>query len=426
MILLNHILQRSFNILPELSILSLFLNYNNWNTYSGKLTSKDFPDELVDLYRTLDVFHKEHNTEKADIGLLDLSALFFSTQRKDTEYFNGVFKTLEGYKPNEHAVSELIISLRKQRIYRELSLASYAAAEGKGKESEVAKLLTELQELATLADTDEEFKFVTDDLEELKHATISAPGLRWRLGWLNRALGSLRKGNFGFVFARPETGKTSFLASEISFMAEQLKEEDGPILWLNNEQEGPVVKLRMYQASLGLSTSQVFSNLSANAAEYKKRTHHKIKLYDDASITKHQVERLCKFLKPSLIIFDQIDKIQGFANDREDLRLGSIYIWARELAKLWCPVIGICQANGTGENVRYLTMAHVANSATAKQAEADFILGIGKITDTGWDAIRFLHLSKNKLLGDEDSEPELRHGHGEIGFDQEIARFRDL
>jgi replicative DNA helicase len=76
----------------------------------------------------------------------------------------------------------------------------------------------------------------------------------WRLKSLNTALGSLRMGDFGFVFARPETGKTTFLASEVTFMAEQT---EGNILWFNNEEQGGKVKSRCYQATLGLTTKAI-------------------------------------------------------------------------------------------------------------------------------------------------------------------------
>lgn len=116
----------------------------------------------------------------------------------------------------------------------------------------------------------------------------------------------------------------------------------------------------------------------------------------------------------------------GFDSDREDLKLGAIYQWARELAKEYCPVIGVCQSDGSGEGVRWLTMANVANAKTAKQAEADWILGIGKVNDPGYDNLRFLHLSKNKLMGDSDSIPDQRHGRREVIIEPELARYRDI
>jgi len=138
------------------------------------------------------------------------------------------------------------------------------------------------------------------------------------------------------------------------------------------------------------------------------------------------VEGLCKEHLPALVIFDQIDKIQGFKADREDLLLGSIYQWGRELAKRYAPVIGVSQADGQGEGVRWLTMAHVANAKTAKQAEADWILGIGTIPDSGWESIRFLNISKNKLMGDTDTDPKQRHGKLQCLIEPEHARYKDL
>jgi hypothetical protein len=92
----------------------------------------------------------------------------------------------------------------------------------------------------------------------------------------------------------------------------------------------------------------------------------RFRLIDNANMDKLQSrEGLQAMLKPSLSIFDQVDKIKGFAADREDLRLGAIYIWARELAKTYCPVIGVCQADGSAENQKWLTMENVANAKTS-------------------------------------------------------------
>lgn len=301
---------------------------------------------------------------------------------------------------------------------------AYEVAEGRG---DLTKVLSKLEMLhgdaKQLDEHSEEFEFVTDDLTELYNESVSTPGLRWRLSTLNRMLGSLRQGDFGFIFARPETGKTTFLASEVTFMASQAK---GPILWLNNEEQGRKVLLRCYQAALGVDLTTLFRDLEGNKKRYAELTHNNIKLYDSGIISKTTVETLCRRYKPSLIIFDQIDKIVGFDNDREDLRLGTIYQWARELAKDYAPVIGVCQADGTAEGQKWLTMAHVANAKTAKQAEADFIVGIGKQNEIGYDQIRYLHASKNKLTGDKDSDSNLRHGRMETLINPEIARYVDI
>ena len=69
-------------------------------------------------------------------------------------------------------------------------------------------------------------------------------------------------------------------------------------------------------------------------------------------------------------------------------------------------------------------MDDVDSSKTAKQGEADWILGIGKETDNTSN-MRYLNISKNKLLGDKDSLPDLRHGNSAVIIKPEYARFMD-
>lgn len=205
-----------------------------------------------------------------------------------------------------------------------------------------------------------------------------------------------------------------------------LTQTDGVIIWFNNEEQGDKVMLRVYQAYFGVTLEELLSNVPKYEKLFLEETQGRFKLFDSAAVDWRKVEAICKKWNPALVLFDQIDKIKGFESDREDLRLGAIYIWAREIAKKYCPVIGVCQADGTGENVRYLTMSNVANAKTSKQAEADWILGIGTIHDTGWESVRFLNLSKNKLMGDKDTDPKLRHGKMEVLIKPDVARYEDF
>ena len=311
---------------------------------------------------------------------------------------------------------------------KEISLSAYDITEGKGSKDDLQKLLDTYNSAGSDTASTDEFEFIPDDLEALLDQTFRKPGLRWRLNTLNKMLGSVRGGDFGFIFARPETGKTTFLASETTYMAEQLTEEAGPIIWLNNEEAGNKVKIRCYQASLGATLAAINSNPAGANKAFLAKTRGKLMLLNPkGSINKHMVERLVKVYKPSLVIYDQIDKVTGFNNDREDLRLGSIYQWGRELGIAHnYPTIAVCQADGTGEGQKWLTMGNVANAKTAKQAEADWILGIGKTHDVGYENLRYLHASKNKLAGDPDTDPALRHGRTEVLIRADIARYVDI
>lgn len=406
----------------ELSVLKYLCDAQTYADLRDSLSIEDFTKEVQPIVRVLDTHMSDDNP--ASLSIDDLRNLYFSTPRRDSEFYNGVFDAVKSNEASLESTKKLINGLKKSKVLRDLSIIAYDAAEGRKPLTSVVSLLEQLNEPEK--DDESDIEFVTDDLEVLVRERQNSPGLRWRLRALNESLGSIRKGNFGFVFARPETGKTTFLASEVSYMATQLTEEAGPILWFNNEQVGEEVMLRIYQSTLGIDNVNLIRDIKGNRQKYLATTKGKIQLIDQASITWQQVEKICAKYSPSLVVFDQIDKIKGFDADREDLRLGSIYIWARELAKKYCPVIGVCQADGSGEGQRWLTMANVANAKTSKQAEADWILGIGKVNDVGYEALRYLHLSKNKLWGDEDSRPELKHGRLEVLIEPQIGRYRDL
>lgn len=390
------------------------LKKENYITYRGYIDDKTIHKELQVLYGILDSLMATYDR---DITFDEFEITAITT---DAELF-ALVSIIKESQVADAILIELLEQYKYKTIAHEVALLAIDVTEGK---KEFQSLKEKIEGVGTKV-LKNEFEFVTDDLEELYERQVHTHGLRWRLHTLNRMLGSLRKGNFGFLFARPETGKTTFLASEVTFMSEQLEEDAGPILWFNNEEEGEKVKLRLYQAALGIPLAELFADRQGNKERYNHVTKGKIKLVDSASISRRQVEDLCNKLQPSLVLFDQLDKVKGFDGDREDLRLGAIYQWAREIAKTYCPVIAVSQADGSGEGKKWLTMENVANAKTAKQAEADWILGIGATHNEGFEYVRHLHLSKNKLTGDEDSDPELRHGKQDVLIKPQIARYED-
>lgn len=408
----------------ELSIIKCLLSHDQWLKHKDKISVKDLPKELVPIFSVLDTFHKQH---AVDLSVADLANLTLAHQHKDPEYYKAVLGNLETLSVSDTTTEVLIQSFYKQRLLKEIALSAYDLTEGRGEEAKLFELFSQFETVKPET-PEEEFEFVTDDVESLLNATYRQPGLRWRLNTLNRIFGSLRGGDFGFIFARPETGKTTFLASETTFMASQLASDDGPVIWLNNEEQNNKVRIRAIQAATGLTLAQINSNPQAARNLFLEVTKGKhLLLEPKGSINKSLVERLVEKHKPSLLVVDQIDKVTGFDADREDLKLGAIYQWNRELGKQHnFATIAVCQADGSGEGQKWLTMANVANAKTAKQAEADWILGIGKVHDVGYEMVRYLHASKNKLTGDEDTDPNLRHGRMEVLIRPDIARYQDL
>lgn len=412
--------------IPELVILKSFLIYINYNKYISYINIDKAFKELYILYQTLKHLHKQFPDTNKTVDELEatVSVLYPAMPSSEAAAIGDLCATLRSVEVSDAVVGELLTSIKKRETARKLALDSLNFSEGRLEESELLRSWSEFEDakgVEALLSTSR--NFVTDDLYSLRDHTIRSGGLYWPLTTLNLSLGPLRKGDFGFVFARPETGKTTFLAHACTHMATQA---EAPILWFNNEEQGEKVRVRTYQACLGFTTDELFRDIERNQLEYRRLTGERVRIYDDASIHRRDVEALVTEMAPALVIFDQIDKIKGFDADRPDLVFGRIYQWARELAKTYCPIIGTCQSDGSGEGVKWLTMSHVAEAKTSKQAEADWILGIGRSNEAGTESVRHFNISKNKLMGDEKTDPELRHGRFDVFIRPQQARYEDI
>ena len=406
-------------------IIKLFMTERTaYDRFYKHLNLSYIKTNFVGLYKLFIVIHSYYEkSDKTSMSKSDLELAYHSNYLLEDSERNELSDLLDrilDLKLTEQNVYAYLNAHKQRCIAGELAKLALDVEDGTAK---VEELLNKFNELEHEDTETEEATPVNMNLHEIYESQIQTPGLRWRLNWLNKSLGSLRKGDFGFIFARPETGKTTFLASEMTHMVSQT---DGDILWFNNEEQGKKVAVRCFQALFGLTNKELFDGKENNANKYKEQVGNRIKIYDyeDSSSTS-RIESIIKNTNPALIIFDQIDKVRGFKSDRYDLELKKLYQWAREMAKLYAPVIAVSQAGGTGEGKVWLTMDDVDSSKTAKQGEADWILGIGKEQDNTSN-MRYLNISKNKLLGDEDTLPDLRHGNQQVMIKPNIARYEEL
>jgi len=402
-------------------LIKLLLLGGNYNSYFSNIDlaalRESYP-ELHYIYRCLDELHQQHPDR--DLTLDELSAFFFAKypdSKRDT--YTELFKRVSEAEIGAEVGGGILRQIKQRQQALKLSEAAFAFSQGR---SSLEKIREITFDDAGVSD-DAVGEGIDLDLDVLLDSAVRIPGLRWRLDFLNKSLGSLRQGDFGFLMKRPETGGTAFLASEVAHMLDQV---DGHIVWLNNEEQDNKVAIRVYQAYFGITLKELVANATRYKAAWKQRVGDKLKFFGIESSNKEAITNINSKYKPKLIVYDQIDKIQGFDADRDDLRLGAIYQFARELCKPYGAAIGVTQADGTAEGVKYLNMGHTANSKTSKAAEADFILGLGKTHNPNEESDRFISICKNKLIGDSDTLPQFRHGHMQVLIRPEIMRFEDV
>ena len=343
--------------------------------------------------------------------------------------YGKVFKQLINYQPSE-TYPAIVAALTEKAYAEELAVMAEEVAQGSTRYGmEDIQKKVEQWSKECVEDKDEYDKFLYQASWEEMLENSHGPGLDWKQLWMNQSLGPLRKGNFVALAKRPDTGGTSFLAGQANAFALQT-DADHPVIWFNNEQTADEVYSRLIQEGCGVSAVQ----LNVHKDKYKKQweekygaLHSRIRLVDTATLTADMIEHFCARFNPCAVIIDQLWKVKGFEKDagNSDVRTQSeLANWARELAKTFCPVIGVYQLGTMAEGVDYPDMSMIYFSGTAVQGEADLIITIGRVKDYSKDNRRYIHFPKNKLQGGGDYyDASLRKTKYEIKFNGETGVF---
>ena len=104
--------------------------------------------------------------------------------------------------------------------------------------------------------------------------------------------------------------ETTFLASEITFFAEQLLETAGPILWFNNEEQGNKVMSQMYPSKPWNQSRELFSNINQHQTTVTVKVDNVLNLRFLPAYIEDRLNNFARSLTHPLLHLDQIDKIK--------------------------------------------------------------------------------------------------------------------
>lgn len=337
-----------------------------------------------------------------------------------------VFKTIITRVVDDDTRKNLVSDLSENELFT--TIANMAEEHSNGNLDQGFYRLGELLEVHKKRMGFKEIKHIDTPIGELLQDEFDDTGISWRLGCLNATMRRLRGGDFGIIAGRPDQGKTSLIASEVTHMAPQLPPERN-VVWLNNEGPGKRIIPRCYQAALGLTMSQMKAfqlqgKLEDMYREYMGGRLDKIRIIDIHGLTNVQVEMLIEQNNAGIVVYDMIDNIRGFGDAaRTDLALEHMYQWARERSvKYDCIGLATSQISNDGDNMRYPTIGMLKDSKTGKQGACDFQIMIGSINDPGFQLSRFIGVVKNKLR-----RPEGRgNPQCEVLFDMDKSIYTDI
>jgi len=412
-------------MLIELSLLKAMSVKENLNTYLHLLNPKTLSKESVELLNDYKTYFSLRVTQEA-VDFNDFSSFFFIERHpnlddKSIEKWKTIISKVQKLPLEGNSCTNIIAAFEQQELYAQLH---QDLDKNVPLETVVSKMETARQKLESL-------KSISNALEEDMDLTLAlsstdrSKGLQWRLNCLRELFedGGLVKGDFGIIAGYVDSGKTSFLCSEISHMAQQL-EGDQWIAWLNTEGSWQQIVPRIYSATLNCTQADLRKFPDSAKEKYTKLmkgNRNRIRVLNFQRKSTKDVEDLIRHNPPSLIIFDLLDGLRGFekfmgGDGNVTERYSQLYQWAREVATQYCPVLAISQLNGDGNNEPYPTITNLRGSRVDKQAAATFQLIIGSME--GNNTERYLSMPKNKI----SSEKGWRR---QVTFDLLRAIFKD-
>lgn len=391
-------------VFQELTLLKFLLVREHFEKYSFYVKELNFEPETELLLSSIEEYFKEY----PEVNTISPDELIVYTNLKNPlvkkrSSFMSLFQKLGEATFNSELIEENFNNILEKYFSSEILFKVSESMEDKtsGVLADVAKLCTQYEDLA-LRLAKKNFTFVSNDIEELIQKRKEKPGIKWRIAGLNTHLGDIRGKTLGHVFARVDTGKTSFVFSEESHWVTQLK-DDEVILHLNNEEDGEKLMSRFYQALLNVPQDVLESHPEECKKEFLRLGGDRFLLYDEALIYIDDIEELFNTYNVRVCVIDQADKLhfKGQAKLGDVQRLQTIYAKLRELAKKYdVHILTVGQASISAENRKWLYPSDLDGSKTLKPGEFDYIIGIGKKfddTDTDKANLRYIHLCKNKL-----------------------------
>jgi len=389
----------------DLQLLRLMRVKSDFNKAIGAVKLTQYDARTRKIIKAIDKYYKTYPSHgqiefESFIPLFD--RLYSDMDKEDKESYKNVIKSMARGYPSAEDRAGLLTSIAEHDVAH--TTFNIISKYNDGDDVDVAQEIGHVLDRYKLVMGTTTFPEVSDNIDDLLDGEEDNNGIRFRMDCLNNALRNLRGGDFIILGARPDQGKTSLTASEITYMAPQT-EENRPIIWFNNEGNGTGIQLRVKQAALGATVEDLIAMKEAGTLEeeYAKAVggKRKIIVMNIHGYNTGQVEAIIEQFNPSIVVYDMIDNIKGFGDAaRTDLRLESLYQWAREVGVKYDVIsIATSQVSGEGADMQYPPMTALKDSKTGKQGACDAIIILGSLESkpVEYGSTRWISAPKNKL-----------------------------
>ena len=401
----------------DLSLLNFVSTRDNWQDY-GSVIEKGLCNKVSwQLIQDIGAYYEDHPSVNSIVPTDFMVWMNLSRhpdkKSDDLEMYATVIKTATEREPES---DQFLATIKDAKLKSRLQHLTDDLAAGRVKMDEYFDTVRHLEPEAIEVDDYD----VNITLIDIANKVAKSEGLYWRLEDMNKSVGPINSGDFIVIGKRPETGGTSFLCSEATFMFEQM---DKDILIINNEEEPSKLVTRMMSCALDVDYRHLIANPVKYYEDFRewldgRRIHMKHK--PTASVT--DVRRWLDAGDYGLLGVNVLMKLQVPGKLEDHDKLQYIGTELRAMAIDHCPVMGIQQADNSADGVKYIHQDKLYKSKTALQGEADVLIMIGLDYDEPPDR-RYIHVAKNKLPPAACTMPNMKHAMVEVGFDGPTGRF---
>ncbi len=275
--------------------------------------------------------------------------------------------------------------------------------------------------------------YIDTSIDDLLKEVSNDSGIKFRrLTILRESILGLQGGATIALGARPDKGKTSFIADVITDFAPQCVHFFGvhrPILWLCNEGSGKRIVPRIYQAALGKDLDEIItlSNAGDLGRAYEKvigAPASYIRVKDAHGMSLAQIEQVVESMNPCVVVFDMVANVRlGKANagNKAD-EVEQLWQGVREMAVLKDFIaLGTVQVSVEGDNQLFPSYTALKDSKTAVQGATDIIIMLGSLNNPDAAALRGVSTPKNKF----GMPKKQSYVQAEVYFDASRCRFSE-
>lgn len=313
-------------------------------------------------------------------------------------------------------VVQICLELKRKNLTAEFASASMA-----GDRKKASKLLASLNEIWE-ADTFEakETAIWHDASDTLRlfervgsdsRVPFGCPSICARVG------GGVLPGHHVGIFGRTEIGKSTFVID----VAARLVKNNQRVLYIGNEDQIDILKLRMLGRVLQKSQAELEADPKAAAKAFEEYEERLLMTQLYAGDVDAIHKRVSDW-KPTVLVIDQFRNLSG-TDDGMTQRMEANAIKLRALLLSESLIgVSVTQANDRSERHGqeapiYLGTGDIDSSRVGLPGQCDLLLGIGANSDLKARGQRYISFAKNKLSSARDS-----HEGVLVNFDLAISR----